>query len=103
VSGSLSSATTGNTFAPVVSDRDTNAGGFNVIISGTFVATARLEKSVDNGVTWVPLTVQTGGGVVQLYTFTAPGADQVQEYVPGLLYRLNCTAYTSGTINYYLG
>ncbi len=107
VSGTLTSAVPGSVFIPRVSDRATNVGKFNVTVSGVFVATVRLERSPDGGVTWVPITVQTSVGgataVTQLYTWSAPGVDAVEENVPGAQYRLNCTSYTSGTISYYIG
>ena len=68
---------------------------FNVSLWGTFSATIRLERSFD-GSNWLPLTAN---GTV-LESFTGACSDQWQEDEVGVQYRLNCTAYTSGTVNY---
>lgn len=70
--------------------------GFNVSEWGTFAATVQLERSFDNGVTWLPVTANG----TQLELFTAPVSENWAETEAGVLYRLNCTAYTSGTVNY---
>ena len=72
-------------------------GPFNWFIWGTFVATIQLERSFDAGVTWVPCT---RGGVNS--PVTGPISDVATEPESGMLYRLNCTAYTSGTANWRL-
>lgn len=77
-------------FAPI------SRRGFNVSLWGTFVGTARLERSFDGGTTWLPLTAAG----IALYTWTAPASEIAEEPETGVLYRLACTAYTSGTINY---
>jgi hypothetical protein len=69
---------------------------FNVSARGTFVGTIRLERTFDGGTNWHPLTV--GGSPIM--TFTAPFSEGWEEIENGVLYRLNCTAYTSGTITY---
>ncbi len=68
---------------------------FNVSIWGTFVGTVQLERSFD-GATWLPLTAAGFG----LYAWTAPASEIVSRPESGFQYRLNCTAWTSGTINY---
>jgi len=70
---------------------------FNLSIWGTFVGTVQLERSFDNGVTWLPLTA-LGSSLA----FTAPCSETFTECEASVIYRLNCTAYTSGTINYRL-
>jgi len=70
--------------------------GLNPSLWGTFVGTVRLERSFDGGTTWLPLTAN-GNAMV---TLTAPCSEQWQEDETGVLYRWNCTAYTSGTIYY---
>lgn len=70
--------------------------GFNVSLWGTFVASVRLERSLDNGTTWLPITA--GGSA--MFTWTSPASEENEEPESGALYRLNCTAYTSGTVNY---
>ncbi len=79
------------------SDENQAADGiFNLSISGTFVATIDLERSFDEKTTWVAVssfsavTEQTGEASVK---------NQVNSPVA---YRLNCTAYTSGTVNFAL-
>ena len=71
-------------------------GKFNVSLWGTFVATAQLERSFDGGTTWLPCT--DNSGTVQ--TWSAAMTIVAEEPESGVLYRLNCTAYTSGTVNY---
>jgi hypothetical protein len=72
--------------------------GFNVTLRGTFVATVRLERSFDDGVTWDPLTAAG----TPMFVFTGPASEIQEEPEEGVLYRLNCTAYTSGTVDYRL-
>lgn len=71
-------------------------GIYNVAITGTFVATVQLERSFDGGVTYAPISGDTIGTTV---TFTAPTTFVGSEAERGVLYRVNCTAYTSGTAN----
>lgn len=72
---------------------------FNVSLWGSFAATVQMERSFDNGVTWLPLTAAG----TQLYKWTAPASEISVEPMPGVLYSLNCTSYTSGTVNYLTG
>lgn len=74
------------------------SAGFNVSLWGTFVGSVQLERSFDNGTTWLPLTAAG----TPLYVWTAPASEVCEEPEAGVLYRLNCTAYTSGTVNYRL-
>lgn len=77
-------------FAPV------SRRGFNVSLWGTFVGAVRLERSFDGGTTWLPLTAAG----IALYAWTAPASEIAEEPETGVIYRLSCTAFTSGTINY---
>ena len=64
-------------------------GAFNVSVdftTGSGVGTVALQRSFDDGVTWK--TVKT-------YT---SGAEELADCPDDVLYRFNCTAYTSGTI-----
>jgi len=70
---------------------------FNMALRGTFVGTVQLEASFDSGTNWIPVTA-LGTSI----TFTGPCKEVFEEPEAGVLYRLNCTAYTSGTINYRL-
>ena len=67
----------------------------NVEVSGTFVATVQLERLLPGETVWKPITAAG----TQLYVWTAPASEQFSESEPGTLYRVNCTAYTSGTVN----
>lgn len=72
-------------------------GPFNAVLYGTFVATAQLECSFDGGTTWILISEDTAGdGAI----YTAPCKLTPYEPEKGVLYRWNCTAYTSGTMNY---
>lgn len=64
-------------------------GGFNVSLSGFGVATVGVQRSFDSGSTWV--TVEN---------FTGDAERKGCETESGVIYRLNCSAYTSGTIVY---
>lgn len=86
-----SAAFTPDTLTPI------KQGRFNLTLSGTFVATVRLERSFDAGSTWHPCTV-----LGRSQNFTAPCSEVVRETEAGVQYRLNCTAYTSGTVTYRL-
>ena len=92
---------TGVTAAPYFSPEYTSSvdgsAPFNMSLWGTFVGTVQLERSFDNGVTFLPLTA-LGTAI----TFTAPATEVFNEPESGVQYRLNCTAFTSGTINYRL-
>lgn len=69
---------------------------FNITLSGIFVGTVQLERSFDGGTTYFPLTSNGSATMV----FTAPCSEQWIDDEKGVLYRLNCTAYTSGTVTY---
>lgn len=71
-------------------------GDFGLQISGTFVGTVVLERSLDDGANWI----QPTGAGNQLYSFTAVCSEDLSAPEYDVLYRLRCSAYTSGTINY---
>jgi hypothetical protein len=85
----VTSATTFQFSNPIV-------GLLNVAITGTFVATLQLENSFDGGTTWAPMSGSTVGTTA---TFTAPTQFMANEVEAGVLWRANCTAWTSGTAN----
>ncbi len=102
-----SSAQAGN--APFVGTGVTGAveisGPFNLVIygsagpNGSWAGTVRLERSFDGGTTWVVAGVGGGGQQASWNT----GTDLsfvVGEPERGVLYRLNCTSWVSGTINW---
>lgn len=74
-------------------------GPFNAVLWGTFVGSAQLECSFDGGTTWIVVSNDTAGdGAI----YTAPCKLSPYEPEKGVLYRWNCTAFTSGTVNYRL-
>jgi len=92
ITGTLTSAT--NTASVPI------GGKFTLSISGFGTASVNLERSFD-GTNWKVVD-----------TFTGNTEKNGEEWATGLdangnrtkvLYRLNCTSYTSGTIAYYLG
>ncbi|HXA22761.1 MAG TPA: hypothetical protein VNW90_10700 [Acetobacteraceae bacterium] len=72
-------------------------GSFNVSLWGTFVGSAQLERTFDGGTTWLPVSGNTAGAVL---AWTVPFSGTWTEVEHTVGYRLNCTAYTSGTVNY---
>lgn len=67
------------------------SGLFNVSVSDFGTATVAVERSFDNGSSWLN---------VKSYTAAAEEIGEEVEY--DVVYRLNCSAYTSGTIKYRL-
>jgi hypothetical protein len=57
-------------------------------ITGTFVGTLLLERSILNGYAWITLA-----------TFTGPAADLLPS-TQCMQFRFRCVAFTSGTVNY---
>lgn len=80
-------------------------GSFNVLIygsggpNGAWVGSVRLERSFDGGTTYIVCGVG-GDGTQAVYSTGADVSIPVNEVERDVAYRLNCTAYTSGTINY---
>jgi hypothetical protein len=72
---------------------------YNITISGTFVGTVALQRSFDGGLTWNNVARDTYGTIA---TFNAPISLIAFEPENGVSYRLSCTAYTSGTLNWRL-
>lgn len=75
-------------------------GPCNFSLSGGFAATVALERSFDNGATWLPFARDAAGNPA---SYSAP-ASFVFDAGPesGVLYRPNCTAFTSGIAIYRL-
>jgi hypothetical protein len=69
-------------------------GNFNVTLTGSFVATITHERSFDAGATWIQSSFSDGTPV----QFTAPMSTTWSEPEAGVIYRLRCIAYTSGTV-----
>lgn len=87
----------GTTSAQVVTGADAAATFMSVAVS----ATVQLERTFDGGSTWV---ISGVGGAGQQAIYVNPQAISVVGNEPerGVAYRLNCTLYTSGTLNYRL-
>lgn len=74
------------------------------IITGAavdYVSSVQLERSFDGGNTWIVCGIGGQGALAQWAAGT-PVSCVVGEAEAGVAYRLNCTAYTSGVINYRL-
>jgi hypothetical protein len=74
-------------------------GDFNLNLSGTFSATVQLERSFDSQVTW---TVVATDGIGTPAIYNKPIGLLGLEVEPGVYYRLNCTGFSSGPLNYRL-
>jgi len=100
VTGSFTATGQSSPFKPAL--RIMAWGEFNVFLTGTAVATVQLERSYDGGTTWCVIVV----GSVQMnkwdYNSTALAniSEIVEEPQLGVIYRLNCTSFTSGTLAY---
>lgn len=76
-------------------------GRFNLSITGTFVGTVALQRADSSGGTYTAVARDTSGTQA---TFTSAFQGlSMEEDEQGMWYRLECTAYTSGTINYRIG
>ena len=94
VTGTFSATGQSASFAPV------GGRGFNASLWGTFSATVQIERSFDGGTTWLILTAN--GTQLEKFAGSQVISENLQEDESGVLYRFNCTAYTSGTVNYRL-
>jgi len=87
----------GYTSANIVTGTDTAAlfTGVGITYSGTF----NIERSFDGCNTWLPCNIGGAGTIAQ---FSAGTVVNVAFGEPelGVYYRVNCTVYSSGTINY---
>lgn len=101
ISGTFTATGQSGSFVPIASARSTT-NAFNIVLSGTASATVQLERTFDQGSTWVK--IYAGG--IQLYKWTYDGttilniSETAEEPEQGVWYRLNCTSYTSGTLTY---
>ena len=82
-------------------------GPFNVLIygsggpNGAWSGSVQLERCFDGNTTWIVCGVG-GGGQQAVFTTGSDVSVVVTEPEKGVLYRLHCTTYASGTINYRL-
>ncbi len=93
VTGTFTETESSDSFSPASQYR---RGRFNVSIWGTFAGTVKLERSFDDGVTWLVCSKPDLSDAA----FTTTVTFAVEEPEPDIYYRLTCSAYTSGTINY---
>lgn len=98
-SGSLASATRSQSYRPGADQP------FNIWISGTFSATAAIVRSLDGGVSWVPVAKPDLSAAL---TFSGPISFSALEPDPQVLWAVSTAvadggSFTSGTINYYIG
>lgn len=91
----LTFARTGNAITATGADANAIFTGAGV----TYSATVQLERSFDGGNTWIVANIGGSGALAQYSTGT-PVSLTFGEPEKNVLYRLNCIAYTSGTINY---
>lgn len=95
VTGSF--AATGASLPIFVNARPDMPKQFNVSVWGAFVGTVTLQRSFDDGATWVDCSRDSAGTTA---SWTAPFSVVVEEGEPEVLYRLNATALSSGAANY---
>jgi hypothetical protein len=69
-------------------------GDFNAHCTGTFTASLVIERSFDDGTNWAALSKDLSGTA---NSFTAPFSVSLHEVEDGVMYRIRCSAYTSGT------
>lgn len=94
VAGTFGATGQSASFAPIA------GRPFTLSLWGTFSATVALQRSIDGGTTWITASRDSAGAAA---SYTAAGVIAVEEPEADALYRLNCTAYASGTVNYRLG
>ncbi len=79
-----------STFGAIGQSSSANGDVCDAIISGTFVGTVALEVQ------------DATGNWVEVDSWTAPAKSLNNEAAFARKWRLNCTAYTSGTVDYEL-
>ncbi len=72
---------------------------FNLSLWGSFSGTVQVERSFDRGTSWL-VCARDGAGAPAANS--APVSLILEEVEAGVLYRLNCTALSSGAISYRL-
>lgn len=96
VTGSFAATGQSGSFKPVM--RTMAWGSFNVFLNGAGTATIQLEKSYDGGTTWHG--IYAAGTQIYVWSYAGTNiSETVDEPEPGVVYRLNCTAFTSA-VNY---
>lgn len=101
VTGTFTATGQSASFTPLTPTPAVENGTFNIALTGTAVASVQLEKSFDGGTTWCQLWA--GGTQLKQWSYNSVNiAESWEETEAGVVYRLNCTAYTSGTLAYRL-
>ena len=90
VQGTFTGTGVSDEFVPSIRDVQ-EADEFNVTLSGFGTATVQLQRSFDDGATWIPVK-----------EYTAAAAEVGREPEAGVRYRFECTSHTSGSIYYRL-
>lgn len=81
-----------------------SAAIFNLTISGTFVATIAVQRSFDNGSTWHTVSKNVDGDPAEYSSAISLSLQEPEgRDTSPVLYRLNCTAFTSGQADYRMG
>jgi len=95
--GSFTATGQSESFRPDLRSTHMPGATFNLSIWGTFTGTIELERSFDDGSTWLKCSRDSAGTAA---SFTAAASVVVEEPEAGVLYRLNATALSVGTANY---
>lgn len=74
-------------------------GDFNMSLQGTFDATVQLERSFDDGVTYEVVSKNENGDAA---AYEAPCSLVGYEPERGVLYRLTCSVFASGSAEFRL-
>lgn len=74
-------------------------GWFSLNIYGSFNATIQVERSPDNGTTFLPVAIDPTGTYA---IYTVPVSLNGFSPDTGIQFRLNCTAFTTGPVNFRL-
>lgn len=67
----------------------------NISLAGPFVGTVQIERRFAGDVNWYPIARDATGAVS---SFSAPTSISLKETEGDVSYRLNCTAFSSGSI-----
>jgi hypothetical protein len=76
------------TFTATGTSNEITVNNAPISITGTFVATIELQRK--DGSNWVDVK-----------EYTSESVENIEGR--GSVYRFNCSAYTSGTVNYFIG
>lgn len=76
-------------------------GKANISLGGTApVGTVKLQRSFDSGTTYFDVSQDAAGTPASYALNSTTVSFTVEEVEIGVIWRFNCTAYTSGTITY---